>query len=354
MTRARNEIVDPSVTPYYHCISRCVRRAFLCGFDKLTRKNFDHRKTWVVERLALLSHTFAMDVFAYAVMSNHLHCLVRINTQEANEWSEAEVITRWKKIYSIPYLVEEYQKGNCNAAQSRQAQRTIETWRERLSSLSWFMRCLNEHIARLANQEDECTGRFWEGRFKSQALLDEGAVLTCMSYIDLNPIRAKVTDQLETSDFTSIQQRLKESALKKIKRKGVTKKTTKSKQNIKDSTQAPSLVKLMPLLPLNKDTHPTALGIISKDYFELVDWAGRCVKQGKRGKIDDDVPPILERLELDPYEFILRLSEKQRKPLIESPIALGALHHLKAFAKKLGAKFIRNQGIVASLYRVST
>ena len=352
MTRARNEIVDPNVTPYYHCISRCVRRAFLCGFDKLTRKNFDHRKAWVVERLALLSHTFAMDVCAYAIMSNHLHCLVRMNTQQANAWSEEEVITRWKKIYAIPYLIEEYQKGNCNSAQARQAQRTIETWRERLCCLSWFMRCLNEHIARLANQEDECTGRFWEGRFKSQALLDEAAVLTCMSYIDLNPIRAKITDQLETSDFTSIQQRLEETAHKKVQRKRATKKTLK--QSIKNSPQMSALVKLMPLLPLHKDKHPNALGITSKDYFELVDWAGRCVKQGKRGKIDDDVPPILERLELDPYEFILRLSEKQRKPLIESPIALGALHHLKAFAKKLGAKFIRNQGIVASLYRVST
>ena len=243
MTRARNEIVDPNVTPYYHCISRCVRRAFLCGFDKLTRKNFDHRKAWVVERLALLSHTFAMDVFAYAVMSNHMHCLVRMNIQQANAWSEAEVTHRWNKIYAVPYLVEEYHKGNCNAAQARQAQRTIETWRERLSSLSWFMRCLNEHIARLANQEDECTGRFWEGRFKSQALLDEGAVLTCMSYIDLNPIRAKITDKLETSDFTSIQQRLKETAPNRVQRQGVRKKTPKAKQKIKNSINAPNSVR---------------------------------------------------------------------------------------------------------------
>lgn len=77
------------------------------------------------------------------------------------------------------------------------------------------------------------------------------------------------------------------------------------------------------------------------------------MKLGKRGRIGDDVPPILERLELDSCEFILRLSERHQKPLIEHPIALGPIHCLKAFAKKLGAKFIRSQSVVAGLYRVS-
>lgn len=195
--------IDIEATAYYHVISRCVRRAFLCGYDRATAQSFDHRKAWVLEKLAELGDIFAIGVHAYAVLSNHFHLVVRLDSAHTRAWSEAEVVARYGRLF--PSTATRW----AGLSAARQAQR-VALWRARLGDLSWFMRCLNESIARRANREDRCTGRFWEGRFRSQALLDEAALLTCMSYVDLNPIRAGMAGSLQASDFTSIQQRLEE------------------------------------------------------------------------------------------------------------------------------------------------
>ncbi|MCP4881147.1 MAG: transposase, partial [Gammaproteobacteria bacterium] len=154
-----------------------------------------------------------IDVAAYAVMSNHYHLLVYIDESEAMAWSDEEVCHRWQQLYHSHPIVERLAKGESSCqAEIDKAQAIINQWRSRLSDLSWLMRNLNEHIARKANAEDNCKGRFWEGRFKSQALLDEKAVLACMAYVDLNPIRAKMADAVQTAEYTSIFERIHDKA----------------------------------------------------------------------------------------------------------------------------------------------
>src|SRR5262245_39648615 len=211
MTCPRKAIVSLQDTPYYHVVSRCVRRAFLCGYDEYAGRDYSHRRHWVLERLTELTSAFAIDVCVYAVMSNHYHLVLRVDRARALGWSPQEVVARWRKLHRIPTLVERWLSGEAGEAEREVAECMISLWRERLYNLSWFMRCENEHLARRANEEDDCKGRFWEGRFKSQALLDEAALLTAMVYVDLNPIRAGIAETPEQSEFTSIYQRIRES-----------------------------------------------------------------------------------------------------------------------------------------------
>jgi REP element-mobilizing transposase RayT len=335
MTRARNQLISPETTPYYHTISRCVRRAFLCGEDSLTGKNYQHRKAWVTERLQQLAEVFAIDICAYAVMSNHYHLVLRINKDKVRQWDNGQVIERWGTLYHLPLLVARHSRGEtASKAERNKAQEIIDTWRERLCDISWFMRSLNEHLARRGNQEDRCTGHFWESRFRSQALLDDAAVLTCMSYVDLNPVRAGMADTPEASDFTSIQQRLHKFAPKT--------------NDVNEETTPTRPVPLMKLTAQAHDPHPNSIGFTLIDYLELTDWAGRAVREGKRGHIDEEIPPILERLNLDPHRLLDHL---QGKADTEKPVMLGQVERIKHATQELGRHFIKGINESKRLFR---
>ncbi len=324
MTRARQSIIDLESTPYYHCIARCVRRAFLCGEDHLTGNNFEHRREWITERLSYLARTFSIKIASYAIMSNHYHLVLRVDADKAKDWSEANVIRRWKRIYNIPPIVQQYIKNSQSEAIAAVAKDIIEKWRQRLTDISWFMRNLNEYLARKANKEDDCKGRFWEGRFKSQPLLDESAVITAMAYVDLNPIRAKIAKTPEKSDFTSIQQRIN-----KLKKQPITN------------------IPLMSLSTSNQQSHQNNITFSTRDYLELVDWCGRAILPNKRGYIDNNKPPILQRLNMNAEGFV-DLMKKQDD--LSQLTVIGSSTVVTHYLEKLEQKFIKGMHLNKSIF----
>ena len=203
MTLPRKQIVSVEDTPYYHIVSRCVRRSYLCGIDAHSGKNYEHRRQWIENRIRILSSLFAIDICSYAVMSNHIHLVVKLMPQEAKCWTDNEVLERWTHLYTGPHAVQQWRANTLDSpADYETLKRLIERYRNRSRDLGWFMKCLNEPMARQTNKEDGCIGHFLESRFKSQVLLSEEALLSCMAYVDLNPVRANMCNTPEASQIT--------------------------------------------------------------------------------------------------------------------------------------------------------
>lgn len=325
MTTARAAQIDYSATTYYHLMSRCVRRSYLCGIDQETGKDYSHRKQWIVDKIKHLSNIFSIHICAYAVMSNHYHLVLYVNTQMAASWSHDDILARWTMLFGanmtkrIAMLTPELAYKKC------------EELRERLSSLSWYMRCLNEPIARRSNLEDEVDGRFWQGRFKSQALLDEGAVLSAMAYVDLNPIRAKIADIPENSEFTSIYERIQLAKLE-----------------LNDLNAAKQPDNLMPFVSAEEHHLPT-IDFTLKDYLDLIDTTGRILREDKPGRILDHCEPILSRLNLtsDGWLNIVKNLEK------EFCYVVGHSEKFERFAKSHRIRPPRGKKMVEQCYKAA-
>jgi REP element-mobilizing transposase RayT len=330
MTQPRATLVSLDATPWYHVVSRCVRRAYLCGHDAHSGQNFEHRRGWIVERLKQLAAVFAIDVAAYAVMSNHVHVVMRVDAERARAWDRDEVLRRWTALFTGPELAQRYRahpEGLC-AAELARVDLWVTTYRERLMDLSWFMRVLNEPIARQANAEDGVTGRFWEGRFKSQALLDEQAVLTAMAYVDLNPIRAKMAETPETSDYTSVAERI--AAL--VEKQGTA------------ETRAEDRAPLMPFDATGRMA--TAIPFAFDDYLELVDATGRVIREDKRGFIPGETPRLLDRLATDPEQFIATAGRMLR----QFGSAIGTPAHITDLCVARQIRYLRGMGAARALF----
>ena len=311
MTTARSQLICPEITPYYHCVSRCVRRSFLCGKDELTGRNYEHRRAWVENRILTLASIYCIQICAYAVMSNHYHLVAYIDNKSAQNLSDHQVIERWCTEHKMHPLIQSFISGeHISKSELKACKKLIQIWRERLSSLSWFMKELNYAIAVQANQEDDCTGRFWEGRFKSQALLDEKALMAAMTYVDLNPVRAKLATTPEQSDFTSIKRRLNHLKQGKM--------------------STPPLADFV-----GEEPHkPCGIPFHLMDYLEMLDWVGRQVRNNKLGYINDNYPEIFDRLKLSHQEYFSLCTNLEKK----SYLWVGSSYQLNQAKTKLKRK----------------
>jgi REP element-mobilizing transposase RayT len=278
-----------------------------------------HRRQWIEDKLLELASIFAIDLCAYAMMHNHYHVVLFIDKDCAELWSELEVVEHWHQLFSgNTYSQRFLNDESMSVAEQANLSRSTGLWRARLMDISWFMRILNEGIARLANREDHCTGRLWEGRFSSQALIDEKALAACAAYVDLNPIRAGLAESLSDSAHTSIKRRCEQAE--------------QAKQPNHKNQQASGL---LPFVGNPRAHMPNGLPFRLNDYLALVDWTGRMLRNDKRGSIPEDVPPILVQLHIDPKHwcYLSQHFDSEFKSLVDTA------YHVKAARKQFGQQW---------------
>ena len=370
MALPRSKYIQDGQEGVYHCFSRCVRRAFLYGFDPLTSRDFSHRKAWLVERLRLLAALFAIEVCAYAIMENHYHLILRTRPDIVALWSDREVATRWLTLFPQHRDISGAPMPPTEKEITALADRPerIAELRKRLCSLSWFMGRLNEFIARAANREDKVKGRFWESRFKCQALLDDAATACCMVYVDLNLIRAGLAGTPEESDYTSIQERIRAwrnatmnagaapnlATGQPMNPASVGKRITVPENATAISDHVPDHLSILAhpsddwLCPIQSESGRRGiLQMTPAEYFDLVDKSGRMVRLHKRGAIDADLEPILRRIGANPdawFDTVSHFGSNFR-------LAAGLVSSLRNFADRLGRRWFQGAAMARTAFR---
>ena len=333
MTTARSELVDESITSYYHCISRCVRRAFLCG------EGYEHRKDWIENRLRELCSIFAIDCYGYAIMDNHLHVLLKLNSQQIDQWSDVEIARRWTRLFPLRDKDgQPLQPTDTWIEKRAQDAKWVSNARTRLSNLGWFMKCLKEPLARMANQEDDCTGAFFEGRYKSVAVLDEESLLATCAYIDLNPVAAGAAETPETAKHTSFRARVEhlreQNALDQLQDDLSSKTSTAEWEQglwlgaMEDQTASGGTAGLL-------------AGFTLSCYCRLIDWSSRLLRPGKIS-VDGETASIFERLGWRPE----RWEATMRKLFSNDKLTGGFLGNdesLRKAAARRNCKFVKNR-----------
>ena len=111
MPEPRSQQICLLDTQYYHICSRTVRKAFLCGVDTTTGISFEHRRSWIEKRLFQLTQVFAIDICAHAIMHNHLHLVLHVDSEQIKRWSVMDVLQHWHRLFKGTLLTRQYQSN---------------------------------------------------------------------------------------------------------------------------------------------------------------------------------------------------------------------------------------------------
>ena len=318
MPRApRAEQFDPESVCIVHLVQRCIRRAYLTGSDVVTGKNFEHRREWIRCRMERLASVFGLDVLTYAILSNHLHIVIRTRPDVIADWSDADVALRWLRVFPPRVSDRKPMKVSKELVAARVANAEwVALTHKRLSSLGWFMKCLKEPLARLAKKQDKCTDTFFEGRFKSIAILDEESLLSVCAYIDLNPVAAGVSETPEASEHTSIKARV-EHVVANGRAKDLQAAELGSVAATRVSGGLEDELWLVPIEDrrgLGAAREGMRTGFALGQYVMLVEYTGRMLRNGKTA-ISSEVADVFARLGCTPETWGERSKKGQAQRL---------------------------------------
>jgi REP element-mobilizing transposase RayT len=381
---SRSEEFQTSEVSIVHVVQRCVRRAWLAGFDDKTGQDFSYRREWIRRRMESLASVFAIDLLTYAIMSNHMHLILRNRPDVVSKWSDHEVAIRWLRVFPGRRLEEHLAEPTESDVQMlvNQPER-LAVIRERLSDISWFMRALSEPIARMANRQDKCTGRFWEGRFKALRIMDETGLLACAMYVDLNPIRAAIVESPDKAVHTSAHDRIhsdrgkmieaaafdlvpitnkeagdkiKNTPIEQLKQQQKTKKRNPTGRKIACDAWLSPLTLDKQILSLDPQVHAGGLRasdrgflqISREDYLLLLNWTAKQGIDGVAAKVPTNLATLLTSLGID--STMWRDMVWHFKKYFGRCSCVGSPEAMAADALKAGKRWHRGQRAVRGLY----
>jgi len=267
-------------------------------------RSFEHRRDWIIEVEGQLAELFAIEIEFRAEMQNHFHVVLRPRSDIASRWTREQIVIRWLKIAKLKRgsSIKGWEPSKAQVEQNLRDNKRVKKLKKRLSNISWFMGALCENIARRANKEDGCTGRFFQGRFECRLIDSVESLLQCGIYVDLNMIRAGEAETPEQSRYTSVHDRM-QACLDRASATGPLVEDVLNSQP--DRWMSPLELEEGPDVPPERHLQSRTgcrasdKGVLPMDlatYVQLLEWTGRQLRSDKRGAIPANLAPIFERL----------------------------------------------------------